>query len=63
MAYSIMETPFKRDIVKELCDAARGRGIPLTCIFHMRIGTTTIFVQAGGIKSGPAGQNQRRDED
>jgi len=27
VAYSIMETPFKRDIVKELCDAARGRDI------------------------------------
>lgn len=27
LAYSIMETPFGRDITKELCDAARARGI------------------------------------
>ena len=27
LAFSIMETPFKRDIVKELCDAGRKHGI------------------------------------
>lgn len=27
LAYSVMDTPFKRDIVKELCDAARENGI------------------------------------
>ena len=26
LAYSIMETPFHRDVVKEVCDAARGAG-------------------------------------
>lgn len=29
LAYSIMETPFKRDIVKELCDAARKKDIKI----------------------------------
>ncbi|HDR52681.1 MAG TPA: hypothetical protein ENN90_13865 [Mariniphaga anaerophila] len=29
LAYSIMETPFKRDVVKELTDAARERGIKI----------------------------------
>ena len=28
-SYSIMDTPFKRDIVKELCDAARGYNIKI----------------------------------
>ena len=27
LAYSVMDTPFKRDIVRELCEAARARGI------------------------------------
>jgi alpha-L-fucosidase len=29
LAYSIMETPFKRDVVKELCDAAHKYGIKI----------------------------------
>ena len=29
LAYSIMETPFKRDVVKELCDAAHVKGIKI----------------------------------
>jgi alpha-L-fucosidase len=29
LAYSMMETPFRRDVVKELCDAARKRGIKI----------------------------------
>ena len=29
LAYSIMETPFKRDVVKELCDAAHRYGIKI----------------------------------
>ncbi len=29
LAYSIMETPFKRDVVKELCDAAHRHGIKI----------------------------------
>lgn len=29
LSYSIMETPFKRDIVKELCDAAREKDIKI----------------------------------
>jgi len=33
LAYSIMETPFKRDVVKELCDAARKRGIKIDLYF------------------------------
>jgi alpha-L-fucosidase len=33
LAYSIMETPFRRDIVKELCDAARKRDIKIDLYF------------------------------
>lgn len=33
LAYSIMESPFKRDIVKELCDAARERNIKIDLYF------------------------------
>jgi len=33
LSYSIMETPFKRDIVKELCDAAHKRGIKIDLYF------------------------------
>lgn len=33
LAYSIMETPFKRDIVKELCDAGRKRGLNIALYF------------------------------
>jgi alpha-L-fucosidase len=32
-AYSIMETPFRRDVVKELCDAAHKRGIKIDLYF------------------------------
>lgn len=33
LAYSIMETPFKRDVVKELCDAAHERDIKIDLYF------------------------------
>jgi alpha-L-fucosidase len=33
LAYSIMETPFRRDIVKELCDAAHKREIKIDLYF------------------------------
>jgi alpha-L-fucosidase len=33
LAYSIMETPFKRDIVRELCDAAHRHGIAIDLYF------------------------------
>ena len=33
LAFSIMETPFKRDIVKELCDAAHKRDIKIDLYF------------------------------
>jgi alpha-L-fucosidase len=33
LAYSIMETPFRRDVVKELCDAAHRRGIRIDLYF------------------------------
>ena len=33
LAYSIMETPFRRDIVKELCDAGRKRGLRIALYF------------------------------
>jgi len=33
LAYSIMETPFHRDIVKELCDAAHKHGIAIDLYF------------------------------
>lgn len=33
IAYSIMETPFRRDVVKELCDAAHQRGIKIDLYF------------------------------
>jgi len=33
VAYSIMETPFKRDVVKELCDAAHKHGIKIDLYF------------------------------
>ncbi|TAM93334.1 MAG: hypothetical protein EPN39_20360, partial [Chitinophagaceae bacterium] len=32
-AYGIMETPFKRDIIKELCDAAHKKGIKIDLYF------------------------------
>lgn len=32
-AYSIMDTPFKRDVVKELCDAAHKKGIKIDLYF------------------------------
>jgi alpha-L-fucosidase len=33
LTYSIMETPFKRDVVKELCDAAHKRGLRISLYF------------------------------
>ncbi len=33
LAYSIMETPFRRDVVKELCDAAHQRGMLIDFYF------------------------------
>jgi alpha-L-fucosidase len=33
LSYSIMETPFRRDVVKELCDAAHKRGIKIDLYF------------------------------
>ena len=33
LAYSIMETPFRRDVVKELCDAAHMHGIKIDLYF------------------------------
>lgn len=33
LAYSIMETPFKRDVVRELCMAARKRGLRIALYF------------------------------
>src|SRR5208282_1512582 len=33
LAYSIMETPFKRDVVKELCDEAHKQGIKVDLYF------------------------------
>ncbi len=33
LSYSIMETPFKRDVVKELCDAAHSRGMKIDLYF------------------------------
>ncbi|GAC1663412.1 MAG: hypothetical protein NVS9B4_18140 [Candidatus Acidiferrum sp.] len=33
LAYSIMETPFRRDIVKELCDAAHKRNLKIDLYF------------------------------
>jgi len=33
LAYSIMETPFRRDVVKELCDAAHKRGLKIDFYF------------------------------
>jgi alpha-L-fucosidase len=33
LAYSVMESPFKRDIVKELCDAARKKNIKIDLYF------------------------------
>src|ERR1039457_1199030 len=33
LAYSIMETPFRRDVVRELCDAARKRDIKIDLYF------------------------------
>ena len=33
LAYSVMETPFRRDVVRELCDAARKRGIKIDLYF------------------------------
>lgn len=33
VAYSVMETPFRRDIVKELCDAAHRHGIKIDLYF------------------------------
>ena len=33
LAYSVMETPFQRDIIKELCDAAHAHGIKIDFYF------------------------------
>ena len=33
LAYSILETPFRRDVVKELCDAAHKRGLRIALYF------------------------------
>ena len=33
LAYSIMETPFRRDVVKELCEAGRRRGLRIALYF------------------------------
>jgi alpha-L-fucosidase len=33
LPYSIMETPFKRDVVKELCEAGRKRGLRISLYF------------------------------
>jgi len=33
LAYSIMETPFKRDVVRELCDAGRKHGLKVDLYF------------------------------
>jgi alpha-L-fucosidase len=33
LAYSIMETPFRRDVVKELCDAGHKRGLRISLYF------------------------------
>ena len=33
LAYSMMETPFKRDVVKELCEAGRKRGLRIALYF------------------------------
>jgi len=33
LAYSVMDTPFKRDVVRELCDAARESGIKISLYF------------------------------
>ena len=33
LAYSIMETPFRRDVVKELCAAGRKRGLRIALYF------------------------------
>lgn len=33
LAYSIMETPFRRDVVKELCEAGRKRGLRIALYF------------------------------
>ncbi len=44
LAYSIMETPFRRDVVKELCDAAHKRESKLISTFPIPTGMTRIFV-------------------
>ncbi len=33
LAYSIMETPFRRDVVKELCESGRKRGLRIALYF------------------------------
>ncbi len=33
LAYSMMETPFKRDVVRELCEAGRKRGLRISLYF------------------------------
>ena len=33
LPYSIMETPFKRDVVKELCESGRKRGLRISLYF------------------------------
>ena len=38
-----METPFKRDVVKELCEAGRRRGLRIALYFLIPIGTMQIF--------------------
>ena len=48
--YSIMETPFGRDILKELVDATSSAGYPPGSIFRMRTGTTPTSGWTAGIR-------------
>jgi hypothetical protein len=43
LAYSFSETPFGRDIVREVVEAGRKNGLKSVSIFFIRIGMTPIF--------------------
>ena len=51
LAYSIMEMPLRRDIVRELCDAAHRHGIAIDSTSRTSTGTTPISAWIAGILS------------
>ena len=57
-----METPFHRDIVKEICDAAHRHGLKIDLYFSHRTGTTPTSALTPGIhRCGTGGYGAKPD--